>query len=69
MVFTDDDCEPWPEWIEHVTAPFSDGSVGVVTGRVAGQPRNPLGARTPAVRFPDWTWARSADGVFDARQY
>jgi cellulose synthase/poly-beta-1,6-N-acetylglucosamine synthase-like glycosyltransferase len=41
VVFTDDDCEPWPQWIEEVTAPFSDGSVGVVTGRVAGQPRNP----------------------------
>jgi cellulose synthase/poly-beta-1,6-N-acetylglucosamine synthase-like glycosyltransferase len=41
VVFTDDDCEPWPQWIEHVTAPFSDGSVGVATGRVAGQPRNP----------------------------
>jgi glycosyltransferase involved in cell wall biosynthesis len=41
VVFTDDDCEPWPRWIGEVTAPFSDGSVGVVTGRVAGQPRNP----------------------------
>lgn len=41
VVFTDDDCEPWPQWIEQVTAPFSDSSVAVVTGRVAGQPRNP----------------------------
>lgn len=42
VVFTDDDCEPWPQWIEQVTAPFAVGTVGVVTGRVAGQPRNPL---------------------------
>ena len=41
VVFTDDDCEPWPDWIAQVTAPFRDRSVAVVTGRVAGQPRNP----------------------------
>lgn len=41
VVFTDDDCEPWPQWVEQISAPFSDGSIGVVTGRVAGQPRNP----------------------------
>jgi hypothetical protein len=46
VVFTDDDCEAWPLWIENVTAPFCDDRVAVVTGRVADQPRNP-----PAARF------------------
>lgn len=46
VVFTDDDCEAWPLWIENVTAPFGDDRVAVVTGRVADQPRNP-----PAGRF------------------
>lgn len=49
VVFTDDDCEPWPEWVEHVTAPFSDKKVAVVTGRVAGQARNP-----PAGAYSGW---------------
>ncbi|MBT2534477.1 glycosyltransferase [Arthrobacter sp. ISL-48] len=52
VVFTDDDCEPWPLWIENVTAPFCDDQVAVVTGRVADQLRTPS-----AVRFSGRTLA------------
>lgn len=34
VAFTDDDCRPLEDWIDRITAPFEDPSVGFVTGRV-----------------------------------
>jgi GT2 family glycosyltransferase len=35
VAFTDDDCLPTPNWLDELTAPFADPSVGFVTGRVS----------------------------------
>lgn len=32
VLFTDADCEPWPDWIERMTAPFADPAVMGVKG-------------------------------------
>jgi len=34
LVFTDDDCEPRPEWLRALTQPFAEPDVGVVGGPV-----------------------------------
>lgn len=34
LVFTDDDCEPRPEWLQSLTEPFVERDVGVVGGPV-----------------------------------
>lgn len=39
IAFTDADCVPAPDWVHHLRAPFSDGRVGAVAGRV--MPRDP----------------------------
>jgi cellulose synthase/poly-beta-1,6-N-acetylglucosamine synthase-like glycosyltransferase len=45
MAFTDDDCTPARGWLERLSAPFADPTVGCVTGRVgAGGATGPGGS-------------------------
>jgi GT2 family glycosyltransferase len=37
VAFTDADCAPEQDWLEHLYRPFGDSSVGGVAGRVLGQ--------------------------------
>ena len=34
LVFTDADCRPEPDWLEHLIQPFEDSAVGLVAGEV-----------------------------------
>lgn len=38
IVLMDADCEPEPDWLQHLLAPFDDASVGAVAGRVVSAP-------------------------------
>ena len=38
VAFTDSDCEPESEWLDHLTRPFTDARVGAVAGRVTAAP-------------------------------
>jgi GT2 family glycosyltransferase len=38
IAFTDADCAPEKDWLEHLQRPFADSGVGGVAGRVLGQP-------------------------------
>jgi GT2 family glycosyltransferase len=54
IAFTDDDCVPSPEWLEHLRGPFADPAVGFVTGRVVdddGGPGASVLARTAPQRY------------------
>lgn len=37
VAFTDSDCAPQSDWLAHLMAPFADGSIGAVAGRIIGQ--------------------------------
>lgn len=38
LVFTDADCRPDPQWLEHLIQPFSDPTIDLVVGEIAGLP-------------------------------
>lgn len=42
LVFTDADCRPQPDWLEHLVQPFLDPQVGIVAGEVVALPGDTL---------------------------
>lgn len=38
LIFTDADCRPQPNWIEHLLQPFTDPQVGLVAGEIKALP-------------------------------
>ena len=36
VAFTDADCAPRPDWLEHVLQPFAEAGVGAVAGKIVG---------------------------------
>jgi cellulose synthase/poly-beta-1,6-N-acetylglucosamine synthase-like glycosyltransferase len=48
LLFTDADCEPWPNWIEQMTAPFADPEVVGVKGVYQTRQRSPVARFTQA---------------------
>jgi cellulose synthase/poly-beta-1,6-N-acetylglucosamine synthase-like glycosyltransferase len=52
VAFTDDDCLPTPSWLDELTAPFADPTVGFVTGRVAAAGATGGGAVTSVLDDP-----------------
>ncbi len=38
IVLMDADCEPEPDWLRHLLAPFEDAGIGAVAGRVVSAP-------------------------------
>ena len=50
VVFTDDDCRPQPQWLDHLVAGFADSEVGFVLGQVRADvdtPHLPFDAARP----------------------
>ncbi|HEY3317547.1 MAG TPA: glycosyltransferase [Coriobacteriia bacterium] len=52
LVFVDDDCEPEPDWLQRMLAPFADPLVDAVVGRVRIPPSTFLGDSIAALGFP-----------------
>jgi cellulose synthase/poly-beta-1,6-N-acetylglucosamine synthase-like glycosyltransferase len=48
LLFTDADCEPWPNWIEQMMAPFADPEVVGVKGVYRTRQRSPVARFTQA---------------------
>lgn len=63
-VFTDGDCVPEPDWIEKLTAPFSDSSVGAAAGTYKTLNPENLLARFIGMEI-DWRY-RNVAGDVDA---
>jgi cellulose synthase/poly-beta-1,6-N-acetylglucosamine synthase-like glycosyltransferase len=42
LAFTDADCSPLPQWVQHLVQPFADPSVGLVVGEVNALPGKTL---------------------------
>lgn len=60
VVFADADCEPEADWLEKLTDPFADSSVGVAAGRTTYQD-GVLGAAASAVDFMYFPGPKGAD--------
>lgn len=42
LAFTDADCRPQPDWLEHLIVPFAESTVGIVAGEILALPGDTL---------------------------
>lgn len=65
VAFADSDCDPTPEWLEALLAPFADSTVGAVAGRTTYR-EDLFGEALTAIDFP---YFPSAHGRGFARNF
>jgi glycosyltransferase involved in cell wall biosynthesis len=63
LCFTDDDCEPHPDWVERLTAPLRAGAVAVAGLTVNGSPDNAFSEASQLIAAALATPARNGRGL------
>lgn len=66
VAFTDDDCAPSPDWLEHGLTAMSAGDA-VVVGRTLPNPDLPMGPFSRSIRVSDVNWLPTCNVFYQRR--